>query len=89
MSTLSIRAPHVPYGRSLPGFARVVSFVEAVLADADRQADGFVPSIGGRSHHISEDTSEQDIILGAQIMLRAIELFVQDSYGVIPPPART
>jgi hypothetical protein len=38
MSTLSIRAPHVPYGWSLPGFARVVSFVEAVLADADRQA---------------------------------------------------
>ena len=40
MSTLSIRAPHVPYGWSLPGFARIVSFVEAVLdvlADADRQ----------------------------------------------------
>jgi len=44
MSTLSIRAPHVPYGWSLRGFARIVSFVEAmldvldVLADADRQA---------------------------------------------------
>ena len=41
MSTLSIRVPHVPYGWSLPGFARIVSFVEAVLdvlADADRQA---------------------------------------------------
>jgi hypothetical protein len=41
MSTLLIRAPHVPYGWLLPGFARIVSFVEAVLdvlADADRQA---------------------------------------------------
>jgi hypothetical protein len=41
MSTLSIRATHVPYGWLLPGFARIVSFIEAVLdvlADADRQA---------------------------------------------------
>lgn len=41
MSTLSIRAPHVPYGWLLAGFAHIVSFVEAVLdvlADADRQA---------------------------------------------------
>jgi len=41
MLTLSIRAPHVPYGWLLPGFARIISFVEAVLdvlADADRHA---------------------------------------------------
>jgi hypothetical protein len=41
MSTLSFRAPHVRYGWSLSGFARTVSFVEAVLdvlADADRLA---------------------------------------------------
>ena len=41
MLTLSIRAPHVPHGWLIPGFARIVSFVEAVLdvlADADRQA---------------------------------------------------
>jgi hypothetical protein len=41
MSTLSIRATHVPYGWSPLGFARIVSFIEAVLdvlADADRQA---------------------------------------------------
>ena len=41
MSTLSIRAPHAPFRWSLPGFARIISFVEAVLdvlADADRQA---------------------------------------------------
>ena len=37
----------------------------------------FVPSIGGRSHHVSEDTAESDIILGAQVMLDAIELFAQ------------
>jgi N-carbamoyl-L-amino-acid hydrolase len=35
----------------------------------------FVPSIGGRSHDIVEDTSEDDIILGAQVLLRAVELF--------------
>ena len=41
MSTLSIRAPHAPYGWWLPGFARIISFIEAVLevlAYADRQA---------------------------------------------------
>lgn len=37
----------------------------------------FVPSIGGRSHHVSEDTAESDIILGAQVMLDAIELLVR------------
>ena len=31
MLTLSIRAPHVPHGWLLPGFARIVSFVEAVV----------------------------------------------------------
>lgn len=31
MSALSIRVPHVRYGRSLPGFARVASFAKAVL----------------------------------------------------------
>ena len=43
----------------------------------------FVPSIGGRSHHVSEDTAEGDIVLGAQVMLDAIERFVQD-----PEPQR-
>jgi hypothetical protein len=41
MWTLSIRATHVPYGWSPLGFARIVSFIEAVLdvlAYADRQA---------------------------------------------------
>lgn len=34
----------------------------------------FVPSIGGRSHHVSENTSEADIVAGAEVMLRTIEL---------------
>ncbi len=32
----------------------------------------FVPSIGGVSHHWSEDTSEADIVLGAQVFTEAI-----------------
>jgi N-carbamoyl-L-amino-acid hydrolase len=38
----------------------------------------FVPSIGGRSHHVSEDTSESDIVRGAQVLARAVELLLQD-----------
>jgi N-carbamoyl-L-amino-acid hydrolase len=38
----------------------------------------FVPSIGGRSHHVSEDTSEADIVMGAQVMLRAVELLMAE-----------
>ena len=37
----------------------------------------FVPSIGGRSHHVSEDTSEADIVMGAEVMLRAVELLIE------------
>jgi N-carbamoyl-L-amino-acid hydrolase len=36
----------------------------------------FVPSIGGRSHHVSENTSDADIVRGAQVLLRAIEGFI-------------
>jgi N-carbamoyl-L-amino-acid hydrolase len=36
----------------------------------------FVPSIGGRSHHISENTSDADIVRGAQVLLRAVERFI-------------
>lgn len=38
----------------------------------------FVPSIGGRSHHVSEDTSEADIVMGAEVMLRAVELLIAE-----------
>jgi N-carbamoyl-L-amino-acid hydrolase len=31
----------------------------------------FVPSIGGRSHDVSEDTDERDILLGAQVLAEA------------------
>lgn len=37
----------------------------------------FVPSIGGRSHHVSENTSDADIVLGAQVMLGAVERVMQ------------
>jgi N-carbamoyl-L-amino-acid hydrolase len=32
----------------------------------------FVPSIGGISHHWSENTSDEDIVLGAQVFTDAI-----------------
>jgi N-carbamoyl-L-amino-acid hydrolase len=31
----------------------------------------FVPSIGGRSHHVSENTSDADIVAGANVLLRS------------------
>ena len=33
----------------------------------------FIPSIGGRSHDIAEDTSEPDIILGCRVLASAVE----------------
>jgi N-carbamoyl-L-amino-acid hydrolase len=33
----------------------------------------FVPSIGGRSHDVAEDTAEADIILGAQVIADAVQ----------------
>jgi N-carbamoyl-L-amino-acid hydrolase len=36
----------------------------------------FVPSIGGRSHHVAENTSDADIVRGAQVLLRAVERFI-------------
>jgi N-carbamoyl-L-amino-acid hydrolase len=32
----------------------------------------FVPSIGGRSHHVSENTSEADIVLGCEVLAEAV-----------------
>lgn len=48
-----------------------------VLARHVPSAMLFVPSIGGRSHHVSEDTSESDIVLGARVLLRAVELVTE------------
>jgi N-carbamoyl-L-amino-acid hydrolase len=36
----------------------------------------FVPSIGGRSHHVSENTADADIVRGAEVLLRAVERFI-------------
>jgi N-carbamoyl-L-amino-acid hydrolase len=33
----------------------------------------FVPSIGGISHHWTENTSDDDIVLGAQVYCDAVE----------------
>jgi N-carbamoyl-L-amino-acid hydrolase len=33
----------------------------------------FIPSIGGRSHDIDEDTDERDIVFGCQVMVNAVE----------------
>jgi N-carbamoyl-L-amino-acid hydrolase len=38
----------------------------------------FVPSIGGVSHDFDEDTAEEDIILGCQVMAAAVEALLQD-----------
>lgn len=39
----------------------------------------FVPSIGGRSHHPDEDTDAEDIVLGARVMARAVEMTLASS----------
>jgi N-carbamoyl-L-amino-acid hydrolase len=36
----------------------------------------FVPSIGGRSHHVSEDTRTENIVTGAQVMAGAVDLLL-------------
>jgi N-carbamoyl-L-amino-acid hydrolase len=33
----------------------------------------FIPSIGGRSHDIAENTSDDDIVLGCRVLARAVE----------------
>jgi len=38
----------------------------------------FVPSIGGISHDFNEDTAEEDIVLGCQVMAAAVEAILQD-----------
>jgi len=38
----------------------------------------FVPSIGGISYDFNEDTAEEDIILGCQVMAAAVEAILQD-----------
>jgi N-carbamoyl-L-amino-acid hydrolase len=42
----------------------------------------FIPSIGGRSHDVAENTSEADIVTGCQVVATAIE-------GILRSAART
>ena len=46
----------------------------------------FVPSIGGISHHWSENTSDEDIVLGAQIFTDAILDVIQTTEGEAAGP---
>jgi beta-ureidopropionase / N-carbamoyl-L-amino-acid hydrolase len=48
-----------------------------VLARRLRSGMMFVPSIGGVSHHWSEDTKEADIVLGAQVFADAAAMILQ------------
>lgn len=41
----------------------------------------FVPSMGGRSHDPAEDTSEADIVLGAQVLAGAVARFLAREAG--------
>jgi N-carbamoyl-L-amino-acid hydrolase len=44
-----------------------------VLAQHMPTAMLFVPSIGGRSHDIVEDTHEDDIVLGCEVLARVVD----------------
>jgi len=37
----------------------------------------FVPSIGGRSHDVAEDTAEADILIGADVLADAVEALIE------------
>jgi N-carbamoyl-L-amino-acid hydrolase len=41
----------------------------------------FVPSIGGVSHHWAEDTREEDIVLGCQVLADAGEAIFYEASG--------
>jgi N-carbamoyl-L-amino-acid hydrolase len=45
----------------------------------------FVPSIKGISHHWAEDTSEEDIVLGAKIFANSIVLALKASRHRVDP----
>jgi len=39
----------------------------------------FIPSIGGISHHVDEDSSEADIVLGCQVLADAYRLLLEET----------
>jgi N-carbamoyl-L-amino-acid hydrolase len=43
-----------------------------ILAERMKAAMLFVPSIGGISHHYAEDTKDEDIVLGCQVLADAV-----------------
>ncbi len=45
----------------------------------------FVPSIGGISHDLREDTDESDIVLGCQTLASAAERIFRDAVSAPPP----
>jgi N-carbamoyl-L-amino-acid hydrolase len=50
-----------------------------ILSHRVRAGMLFVPSIGGVSHHWSEDTTEEDIVLGAQVFADAAAAIVREA----------
>jgi N-carbamoyl-L-amino-acid hydrolase len=52
-----------------------------ILAEAMPSGMLFVPSIGGISHHYSEDTKEQDIVRGCQVFADAASDILAGSQG--------
>ena len=72
-----------------PGTPADLGVVSAAVPDARAEwlarklpaAMLFVPSIGGISHHWSENTSDEDIVLGAQVFTDAILNVIQTSEG--------
>ncbi len=44
-----------------------------VLAKHVPAAMMFIPSIAGRSHHVAENTLDDDIVLGCRVLARTVE----------------
>lgn len=59
-----------------------------VLAKYMRAGMLFVPSIGGISHDFAEDTSEDDVALGCQVMASAVASILQESIRQETVPQR-
>lgn len=56
------------------------------LARAIPAAMMFVPSIGGRSHDISENTSDADIVLGCKVLAAAVSRVQKNPEAFVPQP---
>jgi N-carbamoyl-L-amino-acid hydrolase len=76
-SLASVAQEQVPgrYIRMPSGAAHDAQFLARRLPAAMM----FVPSINGISHHWTEDTSDEDIVLGAQVFADAIALALKTS----------